>query len=263
MNVDESEVPTLRDLIKLKDILQGNFRTQLSYINSICNSPSYKHLTELEKECYAVYRALDLTYCRSFASISDQKVVGGEIRRILNVNSTLTPQNSFDVDVLSKVVRIRSAYISTAKHKHTRKTISDSFVFTENSVSHLELLVIASQSGRPVLLLGDTSVGKTTLISEFASLVNQELVVIPMSDSTVTSDFIGQWVLHEASTLQKKYEQLTQTTKKEIMILYFELTMLIKFPCENMCSIHDLFTKPNILVEMDNFYSYLYKLWRS
>jgi len=97
-------------------------------------------------------------------------------------------------------VRIGSVYLS----KHGETSSTPPAVHTPETIRQLELLAVACQSGRSVLLEGDTCSRKTLLVQELARLTGSKLLVLSLNQDTETSALIGQW-------LPMKVSQVTLT----------------------------------------------------
>lgn len=65
------------------------------------------------------------------------------------------------------------------------------FAQTGHSMRALERIAVAVDCCEPVLLVGETGTGKTTIVQELANLVQSKLVVINVSQQTDSSDLIG------------------------------------------------------------------------
>lgn len=65
------------------------------------------------------------------------------------------------------------------------------FAFTNHSLRLLEQLIVSVNLREPVLLVGETGTGKTTITQQLADLVGQKLIVINMSQQTETGDLLG------------------------------------------------------------------------
>ena len=65
------------------------------------------------------------------------------------------------------------------------------FAQTGHAMRHMERLAVAAANSEPVLLVGETGTGKTTLVQEIASQVRVKLVVVNLSQQTDSSDLIG------------------------------------------------------------------------
>jgi midasin len=67
------------------------------------------------------------------------------------------------------------------------------------------------KSNEPVLLVGETGCGKTTLCQVFAALNNQQLFSINCHQNTETSDFIG--CMRTRKNLQKTQDEMEAKIK--------------------------------------------------
>jgi midasin len=65
------------------------------------------------------------------------------------------------------------------------------FAQTGHAMRHMERVAVAAVNAEPVLLVGETGTGKTTLVQEIASQVGSKLVVVNLSQQTDSSDLIG------------------------------------------------------------------------
>lgn len=65
------------------------------------------------------------------------------------------------------------------------------FAQTGHAMRHMERVAAAAANVEPVLLVGETGTGKTTLVQEIASQVRAKLVVVNLSQQTDSSDLIG------------------------------------------------------------------------
>lgn len=97
-------------------------------------------------------------------------------------------------------------------------------ILTPETNKQLELLAIAMQSKRAVLLEGDTCSRKTSLVRELARLTNNKLIIIPMHQDIETSDLIGQWIPINSSNekeiddLYSQFQKIFNNTLKFIMV---------------------------------------------
>ncbi|ODV63681.1 AAA family ATPase midasin [Ascoidea rubescens DSM 1968] len=72
------------------------------------------------------------------------------------------------------------------------KNIDDSsFAFTNHSLKLMEQIAVAVQMVEPILLVGETGTGKTTVVQQLAKLINKNIIVINVSQQTETSDLLG------------------------------------------------------------------------
>lgn len=67
------------------------------------------------------------------------------------------------------------------------------FVYTKSSLSLLEKVSRCIECNEPVLLCGETGVGKTTVLQHLAKLLGKPLSVINLNHQTETSDLLGSF----------------------------------------------------------------------
>lgn len=65
------------------------------------------------------------------------------------------------------------------------------FARTNHSLRLMEQVGVAIQMTEPVLLVGETGTGKTTVVQEIANMMNKKLVVINVSQQTESGDLLG------------------------------------------------------------------------
>ena len=65
------------------------------------------------------------------------------------------------------------------------------FAATGHALRNMERVAAAACLGEPVLLVGETGTGKTTLVQQIAKLVGAKLVVLNLSQQTDSSDLLG------------------------------------------------------------------------
>ncbi len=88
---------------------------------------------------------------------------------------------------------VRSAKSSTSglSRKGPSRHLSASFAQTGSSMRLMERLSAAIQMQESILLVGETGVGKTTVIQEIAKLSDKRFAVVNLSQQTDSSDLIG------------------------------------------------------------------------
>ena len=65
------------------------------------------------------------------------------------------------------------------------------FAFTRQSVNLLERVAVCVTQNEPVLLVGETGVGKTSSVQYLAEKVGHRLKVINMNQQSDSSDLLG------------------------------------------------------------------------
>ncbi|XDA78991.1 hypothetical protein R6Z07F_009052 [Ovis aries] len=97
----------------------------------------------------------------------------------------LCPQSLFSKENVLKLLSKLSTPISTLESKFSH------IVWTEGMRRLAMLVGRALEFGEPVLLVGDTGCGKTTICQVFAALANQKLYSVNCHLHMETSDFLG------------------------------------------------------------------------
>ena len=77
------------------------------------------------------------------------------------------------------------------KRSHDGTIRGSQFAPTRHAVRTMERILAAVQFAEPVLLVGDTGIGKTTLVQRLAELVGQKLTVVNLSQQSESSDLLG------------------------------------------------------------------------
>lgn len=100
---------------------------------------------------------------------------------------------------------------------HKKKTGNDTnFARTKHSKRLMEQIGVAIEMVEPVLLVGETGTGKTTVVQEIAKLMNKKLTVINVSQQTESGDLLGGYKPVNTKTvaipLQEVFESLFLAT---------------------------------------------------
>ncbi|SCU86226.1 LANO_0C07162g1_1 [Lachancea nothofagi CBS 11611] len=92
----------------------------------------------------------------------------------------------------SSSLTIGRATLAKNHVKLLRKSANDtSFARTNHSLRLMEQIGASIQMCEPVLLVGETGTGKTTVVQQIAKAVNQKLTVINVSQQTESGDLLG------------------------------------------------------------------------
>ncbi|GAV48858.1 hypothetical protein ZYGR_0N02630 [Zygosaccharomyces rouxii] len=91
-----------------------------------------------------------------------------------------------------------------------------SFATTNHSLRLMEQISVSVQMTEPVLLVGETGTGKTTVVQHLCRLLNKTLTVINVSQQTETGDLLGGYKPVNSKTIaipiQEKFESLFAAT---------------------------------------------------
>ncbi|QLQ82398.1 hypothetical protein HG537_0H01600 [Torulaspora globosa] len=93
---------------------------------------------------------------------------------------------------------------------------STSFATTNHSLRLMEQIAVSIQLCEPVLLVGETGTGKTTIVQQLGKLLHKPLTVINVSQQTETGDLLGGYKPVNSKTvalpIQETFESLFAAT---------------------------------------------------
>jgi midasin len=121
--------------------------------------------------------------------------------------------------------------------KISYKAVSDenTFATTSSSLKNLERIGVAVKLVEPLLLVGETGTGKTTIVQKLASSLGRKLTVLNMSQQSDSTDLLGGFkpidILMLASPLKDRFSVL------------FEKTFSVKQNTAFLDIIHKTYTK--------------------
>ena len=89
---------------------------------------------------------------------------------------------------------------------------NETFVYTNKSLKLLEKVARCIECNEPILLCGETGVGKTTVLQHLARLLGQKLVVINLNNQTETCDLLGSFkpvdVNYHMKALKERFQDV-------------------------------------------------------
>ncbi|KAJ5758589.1 hypothetical protein N7520_005745 [Penicillium odoratum] len=98
-------------------------------------------------------------------------------------------------EVCQKIKGVKHAKKSEDKpeDKQAKKHAEEAsqFAFTRSALSVMEQVAASVQMAEPVLLVGETGIGKTTVIQQLATLLGQKLTVVNLSQQSESTDLLG------------------------------------------------------------------------
>ena len=212
-----SETPLLHDVVGLQASFPHFFglRSTLKWarrVEKIAKVHASKFLASTQREG-VLREALD-AFCggiKEKGRLTDvANAVGracGVVESIVEAISNERPQVVFR----NGVVQIGRVQLETNKMH-----LAESFAPTSHSVALMEKLAAAVVMNEPVLLTGETGVGKTFIVQNLAEAVGKTLVVHNLNQQTDCSDFMGGWkpkdVAHTITPLYNKFVALFSRT---------------------------------------------------
>lgn len=128
-----------------------------------------------------------------------RRVIAGLVKEVFNYN---VEESTLDSVIISEYILDQGRESGISKHScffgRASLTRSDapnsasvSFVHTGSTVRTLEQIARAVSVEEPVLLVGETGTGKTTVVQELATMLGKKLHVFNMNQNTDSSDLLG------------------------------------------------------------------------
>lgn len=157
-------------------------------------------------------------------------IAPNDVRRIL---CQRRPEISVDSETFS-IGRTTLKYF--AKDKSTSMQFSRRLAYTKQSLQTLENISTCVSNVEPVLLVGETGVGKTSIVQHLADILDVNLIVVNLSHQSDSSDLLGGYKpvdLREViRPIHMRFEELFKTT--------FDMTSNQKF----LRHVNESFLKP-------------------
>ncbi|OAG39541.1 hypothetical protein AYO21_06185 [Fonsecaea monophora] len=181
----QTRMPSLRDLLKLLRRMDR----RLERHGAISKSDPLPEQAKFDifkdaVDCYAGY--LDSAELHELMADSIAAELNVSPQQMRHVLYETFPTASEDKDVV-QVGRSRLKIVATRR----RQTKTAPFAFTISAGRTLDRIAVCADCSEPCLLVGETGVGKTTLVQYVANLVGQTLTVINLSRQSEAGDLIG------------------------------------------------------------------------
>lgn len=140
----------------------------------------------------------------------------------INGSSNFTPElKIFDDQIMIGRSKMIIEEINHSYHKNNR--VLGNFALTNHSLRLLEKISISINLLEPLLLLGETGCGKTTIIQNLATLFNKKLIVLNLSQDTESNDLIGGY-----KPILNKFETLIIPLHNNFLTLFGQTFNLMK-----------------------------------
>ncbi len=191
--IKENRLLTLRDLLKICNrILQSN-----GPLSKLTSTYKILHLIQDINDCFLGFISNKQARIDLIVKIGSLFNVNKEEILNLFVNTKANFVKSKN-DITCGRVRIDLAANKTqedllAQSSSLFKSNDSRFVYTKSSLSLLEKVARCIECNEPVLLTGETGVGKTTVLQHLAKLLGKPLSVINLNHQTETSDLLGSF----------------------------------------------------------------------
>ncbi|CCF56589.1 hypothetical protein KAFR_0B02920 [Kazachstania africana CBS 2517] len=202
-----ARIVSTRDLMKLCNRLQALFtNNNIIKPDQLIESSIYDSIFAEAADCFTAaiseFKALQpLIY-----SIGESLEIA-ESRISLFIDKHV-PQ----LEELDDNLKIGRATLQRSPLSIQRKSVnSTSFATTNHSLRLMEQIAVAVQMTEPVLLVGETGTGKTTVVQQVAKLMNKKLTVINVSQQTEAGDLLGGYKPVNSKTVAVPVQETFET----------------------------------------------------
>lgn len=177
---------TVRDLVKLCDRL------------SILVEESTIDLKWMTSDSYDMIFLETVSCFTSFVSEPQAiNLLAEKIGEILQIQpqriSSLVSSNYIPVlDITNDKITVGRCSLTKNLINKQKKSINDtSFATTNHAKRLMEKVCVSIRNNEPLLLVGETGTGKTTVVQQVSKMLHKKLTVINVSQQTETSDLLG------------------------------------------------------------------------
>lgn len=207
-----SRVVSVRDLVKLCSRLDTLFKNNnIHKPDQLIESSIYDSIFAEATDCFAgaisEFKALEPL----IHSIGESLEIANS-RISLFLTKHVPKFENFDDHIIIGRAKLHKSTLSLQK----KSVNSTSFAFTNHSLRLMEQISVAVQMTEPVLLVGETGTGKTTVVQQVAKLMNKSLTVINVSQQTETGDLLGGYKPVNSKSvavpIQEEFETLFAAT---------------------------------------------------
>lgn len=126
-------------------------------------------------------------FCRHLKDMADRRLRAEMLRRLFQVDAELSKA------VIENHVARQHVQLGCGRIELLAEDATSSFCITGQVATLLEFLGHAITLKRPVLLVGDTGVGKTSAVQFLARKMSKELHVLNVCDNSESSDLFGSF----------------------------------------------------------------------
>ncbi|KAL5579519.1 hypothetical protein UlMin_011961 [Ulmus minor] len=169
-------------------------------------------------ECQCIYQEAVDIFAAFSTSIDNRSTIRKDIAKLWAVPPTGadTFYPSSRPIIQDSLLDIRIGRVSLCRSQTTSPARRKSFVEIRNSLHLLESLAASVKYNEPVLMVGETGTGKTTLVQDLALRLGQKLTVLNLSQQSDIADLLGGFKPIDAQficfPLFKEFEDLFSKT---------------------------------------------------
>lgn len=181
----QTRKPTLRDLLNLsRRIVHRLHSHSLVSESTVLPEQTKLDIFQDSVDCYAGNLNSERLHQRVAESLAvSMDISPQQMEHCLNEAMTTVTGNTD----LIKIGRNTLRRTNSRRHNPNRKPFS----LTTSARRTLDRIAAAAEFSEPCLLVGETGVGKTTMVQHVASLVGQILTVVNLSQQSEAGDLVG------------------------------------------------------------------------
>lgn len=206
-------------VISVRDLMKFCTRVDSIFLNNGVNSKQLLESSVLDNifaeavDCFA-------SAINEFAALEPLINTIGEALQVpsARINLFMSKHVPLYEDLDDKLIvgRAHLKKASSSLYKKKSNGNSTSFARTNHSLRLMEQICVGVQMVEPVLLVGETGTGKTTVVQQVAKQLNKELTVINVSQQTEAGDLLGGYKPVNTKTvavpIQETFENLFHLT---------------------------------------------------
>lgn len=205
-------------IVSVRDLVKLCHRLQVLLANNNVTEPDQLIESQIYDDIFA-----EATDCFAGA-ISESKALEplmscvGECLEVSNARIALYLKDHVPAfESHQSYIQVGRSMLKKSELVLQKKTInSTSFASTNHSLRLMEQIGVAVQMCEPVLLVGETGTGKTTVVQQLSKLLHKSLTVINVSQQTETGDLLGGYKPVNSKTIalpiQESFESLFGAT---------------------------------------------------
>ena len=185
------------DLAKLKYVLSHSRSVSARDLVRWCARADtvIEHTADVSSAAELLYQDAMDVFSRFIPDISVRNVIAQEIAFTLNITkeraSYFTSTHKPNVSLKQAGLQVGRVLVPVSSSADSYSPLQSVFSVTRHSAVLLESVARAVTSGEPVLLVGETGVGKTTSVQFLSEKTGRKLRVVNMNQQSDSADLLG------------------------------------------------------------------------
>lgn len=196
-----------RDLVKLCQRLDVLFSSNnITRPDQLIESSIYDSIFSESVDCFASSIG-ELKAMEPIIHVIGETLEISSSRISLFMNKHVPSFEEFDDHI-----DIGRTSLEKSKNALLKKSVnSTSFALTNHSLRLMEQIAVSVKMTEPVLLVGETGTGKTTVVQQLSKRLNKTLTVINVSQQTETGDLLGGYKPVNSKTIAVPVQELFES----------------------------------------------------